>query len=556
MKSRAVVPDGIEKDVFDLCVIGGGATGAGCALDAQLRGLQTVLVEAGDFACATSSSSTKLIHGGVRYLEQAITERDLGQYRVVKRALRERKIMLDNAPFLANPMELVVPCFSRRELYYFLIGMKLYDWISGRNLLFKSHHLPKEESLRRMPMLKPDRLVGTIAYADGQFDDARYDLAILKTFTRSGGEALNYAKVVGFGKNAEGQLIQARVHDRVSGQYLHIRARAFINATGPFADGIRDLANPGVRQRLRLSKGSHILFPIDAVTSSDALLVPKTDDGRVIFAIPWLGRLLVGTTDQEITFQDEMAVKEEEAEYLLKQLNRYLDRPLNRNQIVSGFAGMRPLVASGSSQRTKELIRDHEVEVNPSSGLISVLGGKWTTYRAMAEDAINTVMQRLAMPAVPCITSDYRLTGSEEWTPNFWTELVRDYGISKETAHHLSHKFGTAAREVLNLTKDSPQLKEPIVDGSFSILAEVVCGVREEMATSIEDILARRTGLQFLSWEQARAAAPAVGAIMARELGWSPGQQKDAVEGYIGKIDRLMELIGLRSPGSPGLSVG
>ena len=556
MKNRVAALNEIEKNGFDLCVIGGGATGAGCALDAQLRGLRTVLIEAGDFACAASSSSTKLIHGGVRYLEQAVSERDLGQYHVVKRALRERKIMLDNAPFLANPLELMVPCFSRRELYYFRIGMKLYDWISGRSMLFRSRHLAREESLRRMPMLKPDRLVGAIAYADGQFDDARYNLALLQTFTKSGGEALNHARVVGFKKNGKGQLVQARVHDSLSGHYLNVPARAFINATGPFADGIRELAKPGVRRRLRLSKGSHILLPVDAVTSNDALLVPKTDDGRVIFAIPWLGRLLVGTTDEETTLQDEMAVKEEEAEYLLKQLNRYLVRPLNKNQIVSGFAGMRPLVASGNSRRTKELIRDHEVEVDSSSGLISVLGGKWTTYRAMAEDAIDTVMQRLAMPAVPCITSNHRLAGSEGWKPNFWAELVRDYGISKEKARHLSRKFGTAAKEVLDLTKDSPRLSEPIVEGSFSVLAEVVYGVREEMATSIEDILARRTGLQFFSWEQARAAAPAVGAIMARELGWPPGQQKDAVEGYAGEIDRLMDLIGLRSPGSRSLSVG
>jgi glycerol-3-phosphate dehydrogenase len=545
LRNRAVALKEIEKNSFDLCVIGGGATGAGCALDAQLRGLRTVLVEAGDFACATSSSSTKLIHGGVRYLEQAISERDLGQYHVVKRALRERKIMLDNAPFLANPLELVVPCFSRRELYYFRIGMKLYDWISGGNLLFQSRLLSREASLRRMPMLKSDRLVGTIAYADGQFDDARYNIALLQTFAKSGGEALNYARVIGFTKNGAGQLVQARVHNGLAGEYFHIRAKAFINATGPFADGIRDLAKPGVRHRLRLSKGSHILLPMDAVTSSDALLVPKTDDGRVIFAIPWCGRLLVGTTDEEITLQDEMVVKEEEAEYLLAQLNRYLDRPLHKNQIVSGFAGMRPLVASDNSRGTKKLVRDHEVEVDSFSGLISVLGGKWTTYRAMAEDAIDTVMQFLAMPMVPCITSKHRLTGSEKWSPNFWAELVRDYGISKETAQHLSHKVGTAAKEVLDLTKDNPRLKAPIVEDSASVLAEVVYGVQEEMATSIEDILARRTGLQFFSWEQARAAAPAVGAIMADEFGWTRGQQKDAVEEYVNKINRLMQLMGL-----------
>jgi glycerol-3-phosphate dehydrogenase len=545
MKNRVVALNNIEKNRFDLCVIGGGATGAGCALDAQLRGLRTVLVDAGDFACATSSSSTKLIHGGVRYLEQAISERDLGQYHVVKRALRERKIMLDNAPFLANPIELMVPCFSWREICYFRIGMKLYEWISGRYMLSQSRHLSKEESLRRMPMLKSYKLVGAIAYADGQFDDARYNLALLHTFTKSGGEALNYARVVGFEKNGKGQLVQARVYDGLSGRYLDVRARVFINAAGPFADGIRELAGPGVRQRLRLSKGSHILLPINAVATHDALLVPKTDDGRVIFAIPWLGRLLVGTTDEETTLQDEMVVKKEEAEYLLKHLNRYLARPLSKNQIVSGFAGMRPLVAS-SSRGTKELIRDHEVEVESSSGLISVLGGKWTTYRAMAEDAINTVMQRLAVPAVPCITRSHRLDGSEGWKPNLWAELVQEYRVSEETARHLSHKFGTAAKKVLYLTKDNPRLKESIVAGSASVLAEVVYGVWEEMATSIEDILARRTGLQLFSWEQARAAAPTVGAVMARELGWSPSQQKDAVEEYVNKISRLMQLIGLR----------
>ncbi len=546
MKNRAVALQEIEKTGFDLCVIGGGATGAGCALDAQLRGLRTVLIEAGDFACATSSSSTKLIHGGVRYLEQAVSEHDLGQYQVVKRALRERKLMLDNAPFLANPLELMVPCFSWPEIYYFRAGMKLYDWISGRNVLFPSRYLSKEDSLRRMPMLKPDKLVGTIAYADGQFDDARYNLALLHTFTKAGGEVLNYASVVGFGKGNNGQLVQAQVRDELSGHRFAVYAKAFINATGPFTDGVRELAKPGVKQRLRLSKGSHILLPLDAIASNDALLVPKTDDGRVIFAIPWLGRFLVGTTDEEASLHDEMVVKQEEAEYLLKHLNRYLVHPLSKDQIVSGFAGVRPLVASGNVRGTKELIREHEVEIEPSSGLISVLGGKWTTYRAMAEDAINAVQKRLAMPLAPCITSRYRLAGSEGWEPDFWTKLVRDYGVCSNTARHLSQKFGSAATKVLDLADKESQLRQPIVEGSSSILAEVAYSVREEMATTIEDVLARRTGLQLFSWEDAMAAAPAVGSIMAGEFCWSPDQQKDAIEEYVNKIARLMQLIGLR----------
>jgi glycerol-3-phosphate dehydrogenase len=426
------------------------------------------------------------------------------------------------------------------------MGMKLYDWISGRTLLFSSRYLSSEESLRHMPMLPPDKLVGTVAYADGQFDDSRYNMALLQTCTEAGGEILNYARVVEFGKNANGKLINVQVLNQHTGQKFVVRARAFVNATGPFSDGIRELARPGVARRLRLSKGSHILLPVDAIASNAALLVPKTDDGRVIFAIPWLGRLLVGTTDDEANLHDEMVVKREEAEYLLRHLNRYLIRPLTTDQIVSGFAGVRPLVSSGDTRNTKKLIRDHEVEVDQSSGLISVLGGKWTTYRVMAEDAVNTVQRNLAVPVSPCRTSHYLLSGSDGWKPNYWATLVRDYGVSNGAARHLSEKFGTTATKGLHLADGDSRLKQPVVEGTPSIQAEVIYSVREEMAMSIEDILARRIGLQLFSWEQAIAAAPVVGSLLAREFGWSSTERQQRVEEYSGKIVRLMQLAGLR----------
>ena len=555
MKKRFVSRQEIENSRFEVCVIGGGATGSGCALDAQLRGLRTVLVEAGDFASATSSSSTKLIHGGVRYLEQAVSDRDLAQYHVVKRALRERRLMLDNAPFLAHPLELLVPCFSRRDIYYFRAGMKLYDWLSGRNKLFPSRYLSAPESLRHMPMLNPDGLAGTISYADGQFDDARYNLALLQTLAQCGGTSLNYARVVGFDKQSDGQLAEAHVRDECTGERFTVRAQAFINATGPFADGIRELAHPGVECRLRRSKGSHILLPADALASAKALLVPKTDDGRVIFAIPWLGRLLVGTTDEEAASAEEMAVEQEEAEYLLRHLNRYLVRPLRREQIVSGFAGVRPLVAPVDGCETRKLIRDHEVEADVSSGLISVLGGKWTTYRAMAEDAVNTVQKRFRIGLRPCTTRKQQLFGSEGWEPNFWVTLVKDYGVSNETAGHLSGKFGTAARKVLDLAMHESKLIQPIVEGMPYIGAEVVYNAREEMATSIEDVLARRIGLQLFSWVGAIAAAPAVGSLLAGELGWSSAEQKSAVDKYRHQVYRLMTRLGLEPGHLPAAGV-
>src|SRR6267142_6210712 len=256
MKSRTVQRSNIAGKSFDVCVIGGGATGAGCALDAQLRGLNTVLVDGGDFSSATSSASTKLVHGGVRYLQQAVTRLDWSQYRVVKRALRERSLMMRNAPFLAQPLELLIPCFSWFEFLYYGSGMKLYDWISGKSSLLPSRFLSRRESLRRLPMLAANdgRLVGTIAYADGQFDDTRFNISLVRTFTEAGGEALNHARVIGFDKGPGGKLVAAQLEDSLSGRRFTLQARAFVNATGPFSDTVRAIANPSLAPRLRLSK--------------------------------------------------------------------------------------------------------------------------------------------------------------------------------------------------------------------------------------------------------------------------------------------------------------
>jgi len=547
MKSRSEAMEEIESATFDVCVIGGGATGAGCALDAQLRGLRTVLLDAVDFVSATSSASTKLVHGGVRYLQEAVEERDLGQYRVVKRALRERKLMLDNAPFLARPLEILVPCFSRRDAYYFRVGLKLYDWISGKGMLSPSRFLSVRESTARLPMLNTAGLVGTVAYTDGQFDDARYGIALLKTLAEHGGAVLNYARVDGFAKAAGGKLCAAEVKDRLSAERFTVRAKAFVNATGPFSDQVRKLANPGIHPRLRLSKGIHILLPLEAGCEADAMLIPKTDDGRLIFAIPWRGRLLVGTTDDEATLDDELAVKQEEAEYLLRHLNRYLKRSFRVDEVLSGMAGLKPLVSRGDARSTKQVIRDHEVEADQTSGLISVLGGKWTTYRAMAEDAVNAVQQYLKGAVSTCHTQHFPLTGSEGYGPEFWRTLVAEFHISPDTAQHLSEKFGSHAIEVLALARTNSKFAAPIVAGSPSIQAEIVYSIRHEMAASIEDVLARRIGLQWFSWELATAAAPVVGRYFAQECGWGAEQTQQAVREYTLRLDRLFQIAGIKS---------
>jgi glycerol-3-phosphate dehydrogenase len=549
MKTRADALKTIEGQSFDVCVIGGGATGSGCALDAQLRGLRTVLVEAGDFACSTSSASTKMVHGGVRYLEQAFRRLDLGQFEVVNRALRERILMLRNAPFLTGTIEFVTPCFRWLDVAYLQIGLKLYDWIAGRARLAPSHFVSRGEALRCLPGLDSNHLVGAVAYTDGQFDDARYNIALVKTFAESGGEAINYARVVGFEKSPGGNLIAAHVEDSLSERRFIVRARAFINATGPCSDRIRAMATPGAQPRMRLSKGAHIVLPLDVLPGQHALLIPKTEDGRVLFAIPWHGRLLVGTTDEEVSIDDELCLTKNDVDYLLRHLNRYLALPVTPDQVVSGTAGARALVSSGDATTTAKLTRDHEVEIDRASGLISILGGKWTTYRAVAEDTINAVQNYLSNRMIGCSTRNHPLSGSDGYTPDFWRKLAQHGGISELTAHHLAEKFGTCAVDVVALARHDPKLASPLVEGLAPVGAEVVFCTRDEMAVSIEDILARRIGLEIYGWREALQAAPVVANLLAREFAWSESAKQEALDRYVTRIRSLMARAGLGSGG-------
>ena len=353
MRPRSQTIQRIIDTPFDVCVIGGGATGSGCALDAALRGLKTVLLERSDFGSAASSASTKLIHGGLRYLQQGLAEMDFGQFRLVKNALRERRMMMTNAPHLSTACRIVVPCFGQRNLAYYTIGLKVYDWLSGKWRLSPSSSAHRLKSLEKMPWLRADGLSGTVSYSDGQFDDARYNLALVQSSASSGADVLNYASVIGFEKGQSGELIAARVTDQVSGDSFRVDAKVFVNATGPFSDQIRQLAAPEEKPRLRPSKGVHLLLALPPDFGSEALLIPQTEDGRLIFAIPWMNRLLVGTTDTAAGPEEEMVVNRKEAEYLLRHLNQYVNRPFELHEVVSVTAGLRPLVSAGKLSETK-----------------------------------------------------------------------------------------------------------------------------------------------------------------------------------------------------------
>lgn len=546
MKTRPNALRSIAAQPFDVCVIGAGATGAGCALDAQLRGFQTALVDAGDFSSATSSSSTKLAHGGVRYLQQAVADLDLGQLKVVREALRERIFMLQNAPHLAHALEFVVPCFSSFDLLYYGAGLKIYDWIAGQASLGKSRVLSRQETLHLLPSQDQRRLSGGVSYYDGQFDDARFGVTLVKTFADAGGEVANYLRVVDFERDPAAKLTGLIAQDVSSGQKFQVRARAFVNATGPFSDDIRLRANPGASRRLVRSKGAHILLPLEN-HSADAVLIPKTEDGRVIFAIPWLGRLLVGTTDQEVASAEEPVVTREDAAYLLRHLNLYSARQYKLEEIVSAFAGVRPLVQQATSRQTKKLVREHEVELDETTGLVSILGGKWTTYRVMAEHTVNVVARLLGDAGRHSSSQHHPLAGASGYAPDYWKTVAQEYDLAESTAHHLTEKFGSQSPAVLELTKTNPELKLPIVGGASAIHAEIVYCVRQEMAVTIEDVLARRIGLQYFDWKLAMQAAPVVASHLAQELAWSDQQKNDAVQIYVSKINRCLTSIGLPS---------
>jgi glycerol-3-phosphate dehydrogenase len=551
MTNRNQALEQITNKEFDVCVIGGGASGAACALDAQLRGLKTVVIEAGDFGSGSSTASTKMVHGGVRYLQEAVNDLDINQYHLVEHALRERLIMLRNAPHLTRTVEFLVPCFSNFEKIYYGLGMKMYDWIAGKSGLLPSRLLTRDEALFRMPGMRAENLTGAVAYADGQFDDARYAMALIETFAEAGGGALNYARVTAFGRGASDKLSSATVIDQTTLGALEIRAKAFVNATGPFSDVVRQLASPGATTRMRPSKGVHIMLPLDGFSDKDALLVPKTEDGRVIFAIPWNGRLLVGTTDTGYTPGEEMVVTREEIDYLLRQINPYLNSPISAKDVMSGYAGVRPLVAAQGVADTKKLIRDEEVEFDAATGLISILGGKWTTHRLMGQETIDKVQEYLGGSLAPSTTSEHLLAGAIGYQWDYGQTLAHDFAIHTNTAQHLAHKYGTRAPDVLALARTDGALALPLVEGEAPIRAQVVYAVRNEMALTIEDILARRIGLQLFGWRLAIQAAPTVASLLRQEFGWGPEQEQRALEQYVAKVNHLLESAGQPAEPSP-----
>ncbi len=506
----------LQSQAFDLLVIGGGATGAGVALDAASRGLKTALVERFDFSSGTSSRSTKLIHGGVRYLEAAVKHFDRSQFNLVRDALKERAVLLKIAPHLARPLPLVTPIYNWLDVPYIMTGLKLYDWLAGKANLHPSRFVDAHEALHRFPMLKKEGLRGGVIYYDGQFDDARMNVAIALTAVREGAAVANHVEVTHLVKHS-GMVRGAGVRDALSGKSWEIAAKVVVNATGPFADAVRRMDDPQAAPMLSASSGAHIVLDARFSPPETGLLIPETEDGRVLFLLPWLGHTLVGTTDNPADIRSNPRATEDEIAYILRHVHKYFSVPVSRDDVKAAWSGLRPLVSDPAAADTAKLSRDHVINVSTSK-LLTIAGGKWTTYRKMALDTVDEA-QRLGLGGADASRTEHiKLVGAQDYSPSGAGHLQEVFGLEPDAASYLNRAYGDRAQDVAKLAQNGAGGR--IVPGHAYLNAEVVYGAQQEAARSTVDILARRTRLSFLDVCAALEAVPRVAGLLAETLGW------------------------------------
>ena len=495
---------------WDLIIIGGGATGLGIALDGATRGFKTLLLEQVDFAKGTSSRSTKLVHGGIRYLAQ-------GNIELVREALHERGLLAKNAPHLVKKQKFVIPNYLWWEGLYYNFGLKTYDFLAGKLSMGKSERISSKEVLERLPSLIKEDLRGGVIYLDGQFDDARLAVNIAQTFIENTGVALNHFKVEGISAENSKTVNRVSARDVETGKLYEFKGKLVINATGVFVDYIRKMANPEAKSLIKASQGVHLVFDKKFFPGEDALMIPKTDDGRVLFAVPWNRKVLVGTTDTPLEKPElEPKALDQEIDFIINTFNKYIKKKVSRSDVKSVFAGLRPLAAgNGEEKSTKEISRGHKIEFS-DLGLLTITGGKWTTYRKMAEDTLDYAIEKDRLPPRKCITENFLIHGAKS---------------QKNRKGHL-HIYGSDKSLIKDLIVKRPELGEKIHEDMPYLKAEVIWAVRYEMARSLEDVLARRVRMLFLNARAAYVAAPAVAGLMAEELDRNETWIKEQVESF------------------------
>jgi glycerol-3-phosphate dehydrogenase len=496
------------KEPFDLVIIGGGASGLGAAVDAAARGYRVALFEQSDFAKGTSSRSTKLVHGGVRYLQQ-------GNVSLVLEALRERGRLAKNAPHLVHSQAFVIPNFSWWEGPFYGIGMKVYDQLAGKLGLEPSRHLSREETIEAIPTIEQEHLVGGVIYYDGQFDDSRLAINLAQTADENSAAVINYCRCTGLIKE-DGKVCGAEILDLESNRPFPVRAKVVINATGVFVDELRSIDDPNTPPIIAVSQGIHIVLPKSFLPGDAAMMIPKTADGRVLFAVPWHDHVIVGTTDTPLDSKSlEPRALKEERDFIMTHASKYLTKDPRPEDVLSVYAGLRPLVKSDEHSDTAELSRDHTILVS-CSGLMTLTGGKWTTYRKMAEDVIDRAETHAGLTKSVSPTQSMRIHG--------WAKT----GNRKQ---HLNI-YGADAPQVEAIIEKEPKMAEKIHSALPYQKAEVVWHVREEMARTVEDVLARRTRALLLNARASIEAAPVVATIMAKELGRDANWEAQQVAAY------------------------
>lgn len=498
-----------EGPYWDVIVIGGGATGLGTALESVSRGYRTLLLEQSDFAKATSSRSTKLVHGGVRYLQQ-------GNVSLVMEALKERGRLLQNAPHIAHNLPFVVPVYEWWDGPFYGVGMKLYDMLAGKLGLGPSKLLSREETLKRLPNVESKGLKSGVIYHDGQFDDSRLAVNLAQSIADGGGVPLNYVKVTSFKKRGK-HITGVNARDMETGEDLEFAGRVVVNASGIFSDVTRQMDDPAEESLMAPSQGVHLVLDRSFLPGESAIMVPKTADGRVLFAVPWHGRTIVGTTDTAVKDVSlEPRAQADEIQFLLEHAAIYLDRDPSREDVLSMYCGIRPLVRSPGDKGTAALARDHVLMISDSN-LVSITGGKWTTYRKMAEDTVDAAALVAGLEEQPSRTKALRLHGWAK-TPPETDGLLSLYGSD-----------GPSVRRVM---REKPGWDEPLHPNLPYFVGEVAWGARREMARTVEDVLARRTRSLLLNARASIEVAPKVAEILAAELGKDEAWQKAQVQEY------------------------
>jgi glycerol-3-phosphate dehydrogenase len=497
-----------SRTEWDVIVIGGGATGAGLALDAATRGFKTLLLEQSDFGKGTSSRSTKLLHGGVRYLAQG----DIG---LVIEALHERGTMMRNAPHLSRNQEFVIPVYTWGDALLYTVGLTIYDILSGSLSLGKSGFISRESALKRLPLLKREGLKGGVVYHDGQFDDARFLISLIRSVIEHGGSALNYCRVTGLIKDRNGKVTGVRAEETDGAGRSDLSARIVVNASGVFADSLLQMDDPTAKPTIRPSQGVHLVLPRSFLQSDSAIMIPKTDDGRVLFAIPWYDKVVLGTTDTPLdAISLEPRALDTEIDFILRNARRYLSNPPSRKDALCVFAGLRPLAASpDNTNKTREISRRHKISIS-DSGFITITGGKWTTYRRMAQETLNAAMAAKLLERRPCRTHHLRMNGFD---PDGIRDRLRIYGSAAAEIRRISEEPGGNSR---------------LHDSFPYTTAEIRWICRNEMPRKLEDVLSRRTRSLILDVNASKQMAQDVARIMAEELGKDEAWIRKEVEEY------------------------